>query len=84
MGKSTVKGIVGGVLAGAIVGAGLALLFAPQPGRKTRKEIVKRADEIKARADNFVANIKERDEAFCKAVKEGADNYRKEMMAKIG
>jgi gas vesicle protein len=84
MDRGTTKGIVAGVLTGAAVGAGLALLFAPQPGRKTRKEMMKRADDFKARADNFVANIKERDEAFFKAVKEGADNYRKEMIAKIG
>jgi hypothetical protein len=44
---------------------------------------MKRADELKVRADNIIANVKERDEAFCKAVKESADNYRKEMLAKI-
>jgi len=84
VGNSKVKGIVAGVLVGAAVGAGVALFLTPQSGRKTRKEIMKRADEIKSRAGDFMANIKERDEAFYKAVKEGADNYRKEMMTKIG
>jgi gas vesicle protein len=84
MDKGMVKGVVAGVLGGAVVGVGLALLFAPQSGRKTRREIQKRADDMKARADEFVANIKERDAEFCKAVREGADNYRKEMTAKIG
>jgi gas vesicle protein len=84
MDKGMVKGVIAGVLGGAVVGAGLALLFAPQSGRKTRREIQKRADEMKMQADEFVANIKEQDAEFCKAVREGADNYRKEMTAKIG
>ena len=81
MKKGTVKGIAVGVLAGAAAGAGLALLFAPQSGGKTRQEIQKRAGEMKTRADEFVANIKERDAEFRRAVKEGADNYPKEMTA---
>jgi gas vesicle protein len=83
MDKGMIKGVAAGVLGGAVVGVGLALLFAPQSGRKTRREIQKRADEIKARADEFVASVKERDAEFCKTVKEGADNYRREMTAKI-
>ena len=83
MDRRIVRGIVAGVLAGGAVGAGLALLLAPQSGRKTRKEIQNRADDLRERADKFVAEIKERGEAFMKAVREGTDNYRKEMMAKI-
>jgi len=84
MERGIVKAIAAGVLAGAVVGAGVALLFAPQSGLKSRREIQKRADEMKAKADQFVADIKQRDAEFCKAVREGADNYRKEMTAKIG
>ena len=84
MDKVNLKGVAAGIVAGAAVGAGLALLFAPQSGRKTRREIQKRADELKVRADNFVASIRERDEAFCRDFKEGAENYRKEMLARIG
>ncbi|PPD57600.1 YtxH domain-containing protein [Dehalogenimonas etheniformans] len=84
MEKGKVMGIAAGVLAGAAFGAGAALLLAPQSGRKTRSDIRKRAEDLKARADSFVADIKERDEAFCQAVKEGADDYRRDMMAKYG
>ncbi|APV43897.1 YtxH-like protein [Dehalogenimonas formicexedens] len=84
METKTVKGIAAGVLAGAAIGAGAALLLAPQSGRETRKDVRKRVEDLKAQADSFVADIKERDEAFCKAVKEGADDYRRDMMAKYG
>jgi gas vesicle protein len=82
--KETVKGLAAGVLVGAAVGAGLGLLLAPQSGRGTRKVIQMKTLEMKERADAIISTIKERDEAFCKAIKEGADNYRREMMAKIG
>ncbi len=49
------------VFAGGVIGAGLALLFAPQSGERTRKDIVRytkkarnRADEV---ADDLAANV---------------------------
>jgi len=36
-----------GIVVGAIVGAAMALLYAPQSGEKTRKLIAKKAKEIK-------------------------------------
>ena len=84
MTRETIGAWAAGILAGAVIGAGLGLLYAPQSGRKTRREIQKQALEMKDRADEFICNIKERDEEFRKAVKEGADNYRREMLAKVG
>jgi hypothetical protein len=40
-----------GLIAGALVGAGLALLLAPQSGEETREQIVTRARRLGARAD---------------------------------
>lgn len=34
-------------LAGLVIGAGVALLFAPQSGKKTRREIARRAEDTK-------------------------------------
>lgn len=82
MDKKTIGGLAGGILAGAAIGAGLALLYAPQSGRKTRKELQKQASEMRARADEFISEIKEKDEAFRRAIKQGADEYRREMLAK--
>lgn len=40
-----------GVLAGALVGAGVALLFAPESGEETRERIATRARDFGVRAD---------------------------------
>ena len=59
------------LLAGALVGAGVALLFAPQSGRKTRRDIRQFADRVgnKAEAarlelqrsiDNIVEDVEEK------------------------
>jgi gas vesicle protein len=77
-------GLVVGVMIGAVVGTGLALIYAPQSGSDTRKKIRKQAGEMRNRADDFIADIKAKDEEFCKAVKEGAENYRHEMLSKMG
>ena len=42
------------LVAGGIIGAGLALLFAPQSGRKTRKDIVRYAKKAKHRAEDVI------------------------------
>jgi hypothetical protein len=45
-------GVLGiGIIAGALVGAGVALLFAPQSGEETRDRIATRARHLGARAD---------------------------------
>ena len=47
-------------LVGGIVGAGLALLFAPQSGKKTRKQIADMADEVKDYASDYTKKLKEK------------------------
>ena len=42
------------MLAGGIIGAGLALLMAPQSGQRTRKDILKYAKKTKNRAGDVV------------------------------
>ncbi len=48
--------MVGGLmlLAGGILGAGIALLFAPQSGQKTRRDITRYAKKAKHRAEDVV------------------------------
>ena len=43
---------VSGLVLGAIIGAGVAILTAPQPGRKTRKKIQKVARRAKSQTRN--------------------------------
>jgi gas vesicle protein len=45
------------MVAGGIVGAGLALLLAPQSGQRTRRDISRYAKRAKTRADETVEDI---------------------------
>lgn len=47
------------VLAGGVIGAGLALLLAPQSGQRTRKDIARYARKTKLRADEAVDDLSE-------------------------
>jgi len=53
MNKSTCSpgSFLTGLVAGALVGAGIALLYAPQSGEETRKQLKKKADEVKDKAE---------------------------------
>jgi gas vesicle protein len=42
------------LIAGGILGAGLALLFAPQSGKRTRRDIARLARKTKNRAEDIV------------------------------
>lgn len=45
---------------GSIVGAGLALLFAPQTGKKTRRQITNLADDVKDYAADYSKKLKDK------------------------
>lgn len=45
------------ILAGGVVGAGVALLFAPQSGQRTRKDIYRYAKKTKNRANEAVDEL---------------------------
>lgn len=47
-------------LLGGMVGAGLALLMAPQSGQETRRRIREFADDTKERANEYVSQARER------------------------
>jgi len=47
------------VVLGSMVGAGVALLFAPQTGTKTRKQLAKYGKQAGNRAQEFVGDIAE-------------------------
>jgi gas vesicle protein len=68
--KDNVRVVGAAFLVGGIVGTALALLFAPQSGRETRKDISKTARRVKNKAvdvleetiedvDDFVDNLRE-------------------------
>jgi gas vesicle protein len=45
------------VFAGGVIGASLALLFAPQSGNKTRKDILRYSKKARNRADEVVGDL---------------------------
>ena len=42
------------LVAGGIIGAGVALLYAPQSGKKTRRDIVRYTGKVRRRAENAI------------------------------
>lgn len=82
------------IMSGGILGAGLALLWAPQSGRRTRRDISRCAGRIKNRADEAVedltCNIKdlvetigERTDELVEKGKDVAGSARKDLMRLI-
>jgi gas vesicle protein len=59
-------------LLGGVVGAGLALLFAPQSGRETRQKIKDLTDEVKDKTTEYVKQAKEKATSI---VDEGKEYY---------
>jgi gas vesicle protein len=59
-------------LLGGVVGAGLALLFAPQSGRETRQKIKDLADDVKEKSAEYVHLAKEKASSL---VEEGKGYY---------
>jgi len=47
------------LLAGGIIGAGLALLYAPQSGERTRRDLCRTARKVKTKADEAVEDLAE-------------------------
>lgn len=45
------------MVAGGIIGAGLALLLAPQSGQRTRRDISRYTKKVKSRADEAVEDL---------------------------
>ncbi len=57
-------------LLGGVVGAGLALLMAPQSGRETREKIKEMAEDAKEKAARYTGQAKEK---FSSTVEKGKD-----------
>lgn len=47
-------------LIGGIIGAGVALLLAPQSGRKTRKQLLDKAEDARDYATGYARKLKEK------------------------
>lgn len=65
---------VGPFLLGALVGAGLALLFAPQSGAETQEDLKRRARDLKASAEDRVRAAQRELEERLEAAREGVQS----------
>jgi len=54
------KGLIVGFLAGSVVGAAMALLYAPMTGRELRADIKKRGEDVAVDADDYVARARKK------------------------
>jgi gas vesicle protein len=59
MNRETSSGFVSGLFIGAVVGAAVALLYAPQPGAETRRMVKEKALGVKEKAAKAAGKIKE-------------------------
>jgi gas vesicle protein len=57
-------GILLAFLAGGMIGAGLALLYAPVSGREAREKIGGLAGDLKRKADEWSGDVKQKVEGF--------------------
>jgi len=62
------------LVAGGIIGAGVALLFAPQSGKATRKDITRYAKRAKRRAEDVVEDFSDNISKMVDVVGERAED----------
>ncbi|MFO7665044.1 MAG: YtxH domain-containing protein [Desulfobacterales bacterium] len=74
--------LVASFLLGGIVGAGIAILLAPQSGRETREKIKEYAEHVKEKAvesaDKVKSLVEEKKSVLSAAVEAGKEAYKKE------
>jgi gas vesicle protein len=62
-------------LAGGLIGAGLALLYAPQSGRETRQKIGDLASDLKDKAGTWSGDVKDKARTWSGDVTEKARTF---------
>lgn len=84
MSKEKKKSGLGKFLAGAAIGAGLGVLFAPKKGSETRRELKQKFDELVAKAKEIdIDEVKENIENKVEEIKAELEDLDKEKVLKI-
>lgn len=83
--RSCSGGVLLAFIAGGMVGAGLALLYAPASGRETRERIGGLAEDFKKKSEDWTGDVKQKVERFIdeeRSVIKSAYDAGREAMAK--
>ncbi len=72
-----------GLLAGGLIGAGLALLFAPKSGRELREDIKRKSSELKKDAELLYSEAKEKTEEWWSESLKKAEQLRQDAEHKL-
>jgi gas vesicle protein len=72
-GKGMGKGLLVGIFTGAAVGSALALLFAPQSGKKLRGDIKTKSQDFTEDAEKYMLNAKKKASQFINDVKNSSE-----------
>jgi len=69
--SNQIEGFVKGMIVGGVIGAAIAILYAPQSGRKTRGDINRKAEKLLTQAkEEYEAALKKSGKAYESAVKQ--------------
>lgn len=88
------KKIAGAFLIGGVIGAALALLYAPKSGRETRKDIARTARKVKKETvhlvedavdsiNDFAGDVKDKVSDIIEQGKDLSDNAKKEILRNL-
>ena len=92
--EDDIKAVAGAFLLGGLIGAGIALLYAPKSGRETRKDISRAAKKVKRDSvelvedtiqsvDEFVGEVKERASDIIERGVELSETAKKEVVKSL-
>jgi gas vesicle protein len=69
--SNQIEGFIKGIILGGVIGAAIGILYAPQSGRKTRKDITNTAEELLTKAkEEYEATLKKSSKAYESAIKQ--------------
>lgn len=77
------RGFLKGLLAGGLIGAAFALLYAPKTGRETREDLKRKSRELYDEADNYLGDVKERAAKVVEDGKQQAELLRQQADARL-
>lgn len=69
--SNQIEGFIKGIILGGLIGAAIGILYAPQSGRKTRKDMNRKAEEFLTKVQKeYEATLKKSGKAYKSAVRQ--------------